>query len=171
MLIGLGNPGKKYSATRHNIGFMAVDRIGSSLGVDFNDKMCRSVVAKGKMGGESVVLAKPQTYMNLSGTAVAALLRRFSLGTEDFAVFHDDIDIPFGKIKEKKTGGSAGHRGIKSIMDELGTRDFHRIRIGVGRPPEGSDCVDYVLRPFDKSEKVPLEIMLDECCSRAINFV
>lgn len=146
---------------------MALERVSEKLGLNFNKKMCGAVVAS----GERVILAKPQTYMNRSGPAVADMLKRFSLTPEDMAVLHDDIDIPLGKIKEKRVGGSAGHNGIGSIMDALGTGEFLRIRIGVGRPPEGENPADYVLRPFEAGEEELAGGSLDESSERAINFV
>ncbi len=149
------------------MGFMALDRISEELGMNFDENICACFAAR----GERVILAKPQTYMNRSGSAVADMLKRFSLTPEDMAVLHDDIDIPLGKIKEKRAGGSAGHNGIGSIMDALGTGEFMRIRMGVGRPPEGESPADYVLRPFEASEEELVGGLLDESCNRAINFV
>lgn len=170
MIVGLGNPGKKYAHTRHNAGFMAVDLIRRKIGSGKERKTCSSVVSSGKVGGEEVILAKPQTYMNVSGEAVSALLDQYPMTVDDMTVIHDDIDIEAGKFKEKNGGGSAGHNGIASIMDELGTGDFRRLRVGVGRPPEGVDPADYVLLPFEENEKEMIERTLDEVCERAIVF-
>ncbi len=170
MIIGLGNPGREYALTRHNVGFMVVDRIAEKIKPAKSRNICGSEVAFAKARGGDVALAKPQTFMNLSGRAVAQLVARYSLGAEDITVIHDDIDIPHGKIKEKKSGGSAGHNGIESIIDELGTGDFRRLRIGVGRPLDGTDPADYVLNPFEENEMKIMEEVIEECAAKALNF-
>ena len=170
MLVGLGNHGAKYAATRHNIGFMAVERIADEFKTAFDEDICHSDVARVKNGEQEIVLAKPKTYMNRSGMAVAELMNEFSLTVDDLTVFHDDIDIALGKIKEKTGGGSAGHNGIESIVWALGTKEFRRIRLGVSRPPEGVDVVDYVLSPFESDELETVDRLLDESCRRAVKF-
>ncbi len=170
MVVGLGNPGPQYAATRHNAGFMAVDYIGDRLGIRFDAELCRSLVADGEHEGEDLTLAKPQTFMNLSGRAVSALMNRFSLSPDDLTVIHDDIDIPLGKVKEKSGGGSAGHNGIASIIHEIGTSDFRRLRIGVGRPSRGEDASEFVLSPFEKSEHDEINESIEKCFSMAVNF-
>lgn len=170
MLAGLGNPGRRYSSTRHNVGFMAVDFICERLGADFRENICFSLVAKAKFEGEEVVLAKPQTYMNLSGAAVSALLKHFSINTGDLTVIHDDVDIPLGKVKEKISGGSAGHKGVASIIEGVGTGDFRRLRMGVGRPAEGVDTDDHVLSPFGKDERSIIAETFENCYRLAISF-
>ena len=170
MLVGLGNHGAKYAATRHNIGFMAVERIADEFKTAFDEDMCHSDVARAKQSEQEIVLAKPKTYMNRSGMAVAELMNEFSLTVDDLTVFHDDIDIALGKIKEKTGGGSAGHNGIESIVWALGTKEFRRIRLGVSRPPEGVDVVDYVLSPFESDELETVDRLLDESCRRAVKF-
>jgi len=169
LFVGLGNPGDDYANTRHNAGFMAVDYIGERIGARFTG-MCGALVAEGKLDGEPVVLAKPQQYMNRSGRSVASLIERYSLSTDDLTVIHDDIDISLGKVKEKVGGGSAGHNGVESIVDALGTVEFRRIRVGVGRPPEGQDPADYVLSDFENGEVEILAGSLEETCNRAINI-
>ncbi|MBI5178328.1 MAG: aminoacyl-tRNA hydrolase [Nitrospinae bacterium] len=168
LLVGLGNPGPKYAKTRHNAGFMAVDLIAQSLNAAFDRDMCSSLIARGTAGNEDIVLAKPQTYMNLSGGAVAALMRKFSLRPEDITVIHDDIDIPPGKVKEKTGGGSGGHNGVSSIAERLGTPEFRRIRIGVGRPSAGMDAAEYVLSPFEADEKPLIAEALQDCLRRTV---
>ncbi len=170
MLVGLGNPGPKYARTRHNAGFMAVDRLGEMLGVHFDREIHNAFVARGETGGHEVVLAKPQTYMNLSGGPVAALMRKFSIKPDDVTVLHDDIDVPLGKVKDKIGGGAGGHNGVSSVAQHLGTPDFRRIRIGVGRPPEWQDAADYVLAPFEGSEGSSLKAAIEESCRRALAF-
>ncbi len=170
MLVGLGNHGEQYAATRHNIGFMAVDRLAEEFKTTFNEVICRSDVARARRDGEEIVLAKPKTYMNRSGRAVKELMDEFSAAPDDLTILHDDIDIALGKIKEKTGGGSAGHNGIESIVWALGTGEFRRIRLGVGRPPEGMDAADYVLSPFEANELETVDRLLDECCRRAVIF-
>jgi PTH1 family peptidyl-tRNA hydrolase len=170
LLVGLGNPGKKHAATRHNIGFMVVDRIAEKLNAGFSGNFCDSAVAKAVLGNEELVLAKPMTYMNNSGMAVTALLDNLSLTEADLTVIHDDIDIPLGKIKEKTGGGSAGHNGIESVVWALESENFRRIRMGVGRPPAGVDPADYVLCPFEAEEMETVAELLEEGGRRAIKF-
>ncbi len=170
LFVGLGNPGSRYLSNRHNVGFVAAESIGNRLEADFDEKFCSSAVASGRSKGEKVIIAKPQTYMNLSGKAVFALLKRFSLNAGDLTVIHDDIDIPLGKVKEKKGGGAGGHNGILSIVEEIGTNEFRRLRIGVGRPPNGADTADYVLSDFEESEKELIAESIEESVRLAVNF-
>jgi len=170
LFVGLGNPGPNYVSTRHNVGFMAVDYIGRENGAEIKKKVKNSLVGVFNRDGEEFVLAKPQGYMNRSGIAVRGLLSHYSLTPGDLTVLHDDVDIPLGKVKEKKTGGAGGHNGIASITDELGTRDFRRLRIGVGRPPNGVDTADYVLSPFGKDEKDVVTRSIEDCFQMIFNF-
>ena len=169
MVVGLGNPGTEYGDTRHNVGFMAVDRIAGELRIKFSEKIANSAVGKGQFRGEKVVLAKPLGYMNLSGKSVVGLMDHFSAGPSDLTVLHDDLDIGLGKVKLKKGGGSAGHNGIISIMEEVGTGDFRRIRIGIGRPPAGEDVSDYVLSPFTGEEEGLISRTIENCFEIAVN--
>lgn len=162
--MGLGNPGAGYANTRHNAGFMAADEAGRILGVKFDREICQSFVADTDAGDERCVLAKPQTFMNKSGAAVAALMRKFSVELKDLTVAHDDIDVPLGTLKDKTGGGAGGHNGVSDIARALGSPDFRRLRIGVGRPPEGWDVADYVLSPFEKAERQVIEKSIGECC-------
>ncbi|MFA5134090.1 MAG: aminoacyl-tRNA hydrolase [Patescibacteria group bacterium] len=150
LIIGLGNPGKKYGKTRHNLGFMAVDFLQKKLEAPefkLNKKLAAEISKSGK-----IILAKPQTFMNLSGGAAIKLLSFYKLTADDILIIHDDIDLEFGKIKEGKNHGAAGHNGVKSIIELLGTKDFNRLRIGVGRPPENIPPEDYVLQNFSSEE-------------------
>jgi len=161
----LGNPGREYEETRHNVGFMLIDRLAS----DRNIKLKRSGVAligKGTVGGVQAVLMKPLTYMNLSGDAVARFSDFFAIPVESIVVAHDDCDLPLGRIRLKKNGGSGGHKGIISITERLGSPDFQRVRLGIGRPEHG-DVADYVLRPFRRDEGE----LLDEMLARGIESV
>jgi len=149
IVAGLGNPGQKYANTRHNAGFMVVDALARSMGITVGVKMCQALTGTGKIGTVDVLLAKPQTYMNLSGCSVAALLQRYGLTPEDLVVVYDDLDLPPGRIRVRPRGGSAGHRGVQSIIDALGSSDFPRVRVGIGRPDgPAADPVDFVLAPL-----------------------
>jgi PTH1 family peptidyl-tRNA hydrolase len=167
IVLGLGNPGKKYERTRHNLGFMIVDRIAAQKNISICTKKCRSLVGEWTLLGEKVLLAKPQTFMNLSGEAVEELVRAFSLGIDDLLVVHDDMDLSFGRIRIRTRGGSAGHRGLQSILSALGSENFLRVRVGVGHPPVGVDPIDYLLFPFSEEEAA----LLDPTLQRAAEAV
>lgn len=162
LVVGLGNPGPSYSGTRHNIGFRAVDALAKRLNTSVSNKDLRSLVGRARVPGEAtdVVLAKPQTFMNLSGRAVAPLLRKHNLGPQDLWVVHDDIDLPFGRLRIRRGGGAGGHNGISSIFQDVADRDFVRIRMGVGRP-DPDDAVDYVLDTFVEPERERLPAFID----------
>ena len=146
LIVGLGNPGREYAATRHNIGFMVADRLARELGVAVEKKMFKALVGQGRINGEKVALAKPQTYMNLSGEAVGALLNWHKLAAGDLIVIYDDLDLPPGKLRIRPEGGPGGHKGMQSIIQALGTENFTRVRVGIGRPAiPGFESVDYVL--------------------------
>lgn len=148
LIVGLGNPGREYQRTRHNAGFMIVDALAERWHLNFGRQRSRAELAEGMAGTRRVILAKPQTYMNNSGEAVRPLLRMNNLTPADLLVIADDLDLPFGRVRLRDQGSSGGQRGIKSIIDHLGTDQFARLRIGIGRPPDGEDPVDYVLQPF-----------------------
>lgn len=153
LVVGLGNPGNRYALTRHNVGFMVADHIAMSLKAGSYRESCHSLLAESDAPREKVVLAKPMTFMNLSGKAVSLCLDRFSLQPENLIVVHDDIDLEFGRVKIRNRGGHGGHNGMRSIMKEIDNRDFLRIKIGIGRPPEGVDPADYVLSRFRGEEE------------------
>lgn len=162
LIVGLGNPGKEYAGTRHNIGFMVIDRLAAVLGVAVEGKMFKALVGQGLINGEKVVLAKPQTYMNLSGEAVGALLHWFKLSPADLLVIYDDLDLANGKLRLRPGGGSGGHKGVQSIIQALQTDSFNRVRVGIGRPPApGYSTVDYVLGHFSQDEAAAREEVLD----------
>ncbi len=152
LAVGLGNPGPEYAATRHNVGFMVVDRLAGSLGVGWERVGGPALEAAALVSGVALRLLKPLTYMNLSGRAVAAALRRHNLGPGSLCVVHDDLDLPCGALRLRPGGGAGGHRGVMSIIEELGSADFARVRVGIGRPAGGQDAVDYVLSPFPAAE-------------------
>jgi len=157
LIVGLGNPGRAYAKHRHNIGFFVIDEISGRANIAVTKKAFGAKIGQGKLSSVPVLFAKPQTFMNLSGTAVSPLLGYYRCYLKDLIVIHDDIDLAVGRIKIGFGSGHGGHNGIRSIIEELGSPDFYRIRIGVGRPPEGVDSADYVLHPFPKEERKQVE--------------
>jgi len=162
LILGLGNPGPRYELTRHNAGFLVLENLADKYKIKLSQNKYRSLYGKGEIDGLPVILAKPMTYMNESGKAVKALISAFNLSLEKILVTHDDIDLPLGKIKTKFKGGDGGQLGIRSAIETLQTREFFRIRIGVGRPEHGEDIVDYVLSPFDEQESGLLNEVMDK---------
>lgn len=162
LIVGLGNPGAEYEATRHNAGFMLIDRMAGARSCRFK-RAGRALWTKAVISGREAVLAKPQTFMNLSGEAVAELKDAFGVDICDLTVAYDDLDLPLGRIRLRRGGGSGGHRGIESIIQCLGSRDFQRLRLGIGRPspPSSEDTVSYVLSPFSPDQSHGLGKMLD----------
>jgi PTH1 family peptidyl-tRNA hydrolase len=154
IVVGLGNPGQEYGATRHNIGFMAVDKLAERWGITSWRERYTAAVAEYR-GEETVLLVKPQTFMNLSGRAAVPLAAFYKVAYEDIIVIYDDLDLPTGKLRLRLKGGSGGHRGIESLIYESGKDDFCRVRIGIGRPPEGWETANYVLGRFS-AEEVPV---------------
>jgi len=156
IIVGLGNPGEKYKNTRHNVGFQAIDEIAANFQFSiFNfQSIFNAQISKGQIANEKIILVKPQTFMNLSGETVKTLIKNLKLKIKNLVVIHDDIDLPLGKIKISKNRGSAGHKGVKSIIKETGTKDFIRIRIGI-QPKEGKprNVEKFVLRKFNKEEE------------------
>lgn len=152
-IVGLGNPGSKYAKTRHNLGFMVLDVIARSLDIEFIEKK-DYMIAKGSLAGHEVLLVGPLTFMNLSGIAVTGMLHKFNITPDNLVVIHDDIDMETGRLKIRKNGSSGGHRGIESIIQHIGTKDFIRVKIGVGREI-GMLAEDYVLKKF-KRDELPL---------------
>ncbi|WP_366923349.1 aminoacyl-tRNA hydrolase [Metallumcola ferriviriculae] len=151
LIAGLGNPGAKYEATRHNAGFMVADLVADYLNVAINRTRWRSCYGKGRYQGQEVMVVKPQTFMNLSGEAVSEVYRYFKLSLQDLIVVYDDLDLPLGKIRIRPSGGAGGHKGLASIIQHLGSEDIVRVRVGVGRS-ERDDTVDYVLSVFDDEQ-------------------
>jgi PTH1 family peptidyl-tRNA hydrolase len=169
LIIGLGNPGQGYSNNRHNIGFMCLKHFAKEHGIEFDKKQADARTGLGNIEGIDVVLAKPQTYMNLSGKSVNRLMHKYKLKPEDIIVVHDDMDLPLGKVRIRMGGSSGGHNGINSIIAEIGTREFIRIKIGIGRPERDEDnrvydreIVDYVLSNFSRDEKKQLEPSIEK---------
>jgi len=160
LIVGLGNPGPRYQWTRHNAGFMVLDRLSSLSGIQVNRKSFAGLSGEGYWKGMRLFLLKPQTFMNLSGKSVAEAMRYYKISLDNLIVLHDDLDIPFGRAKIKMGGGHGGHNGLRSLVDELGGREFTRIRIGIERPRQG-DASDYVLSPFNKEQENKLLQLLD----------
>jgi len=152
VILGLGNPGPRYELTRHNAGFWVADNLAEKYNIQLRHHKYFSLYGKGEVEGFEVVIAKPRTYMNESGKAAKSLLSAFGLSPEQLLVIHDDIDLPLGKIKKKFKGGDGGQRGIRSTIQSLRTGEFARVRVGIGRPEDRDDIVDYVLSPFDKED-------------------
>ena len=153
VVVGLGNPGKRYERTRHNAGFMAVGELARRLRIEVFQEKSHSLIGRGRIETAQIVLAKPQTFMNESGRAVAAILHDFYVSPGDLIVIHDDLDLPLGTVRIKTGGGHSGHNGLRSVIESLGTSDFVRVRMGIGRPAQGVDSADYVLSPFLSDEK------------------
>ena len=152
LIIGLGNPDLRYQSTRHNIGFLVIDKLASDYNISMSMKGFDACFGKGKIGDIPVLLAKPQTYMNLSGVSTKKLIDYFKIDLEDLIIVHDDIDLPFETIRLKEGGGHAGHKGLISIIDRLGDMEFIRVRIGIGKPADRSMVEQYVLEPFTEDE-------------------
>ena len=154
LIVGLGNPGRGYANNRHNVGFVCLNYFARTQGIRFDKKQGRARIGIGEVAGTKVVVAKPQTYMNSSGQSVALLVQRFNIDRDNLIVIHDDLDLPLGRIRIRSGGGSAGHKGVESIITELGSQDFPRIRVGIGRPTTDSieisedDVIAYVLGDF-----------------------
>ena len=152
LIVGLGNPGARYALNRHNVGFQCIDRLTETYGIPLRKKRFKARYGEGTIEGHLVVLAKPLTFMNSSGKAVAPLSRHYHLAPQRVLVIHDDLDLPLGRVRLRPGGSSGGHRGLKSIIEALGTQDFPRLRIGIGRPAQG-DPIDYVLSDFDPDQE------------------
>lgn len=162
LVVGLGNPGPGYADTRHNVGFGVAELLAERAGARFSlHKRSNAEVAEGRLAGRKVVLAKPRTYMNESGGPVAGLVRYFSVPPEELVVVHDDLDLGFGVIRLKRGGGEGGHNGLRSISRSIGTKDYLRVRFGIGRPPGRQDPADFVLKRFSATERKELDFAVD----------
>lgn len=152
MIVGLGNPGKKYELTKHNVGFLVADLLADELNISITNKKENALMVETRLAGEKIILVKPQTFMNLSGTAVGALARFYQIPANNIIVIYDDLDIFPGKIRVRSQGTAGGHNGIKSLIQHLGTTEFSRIKVGIGRPEPNWQTPDYVLSPFNDQE-------------------
>jgi PTH1 family peptidyl-tRNA hydrolase len=157
LVVGLGNPGRKYAGNRHNAGFHCLDRLAEAYGMVFDTKRDKAFLALGRVAGRRVVLAKPQTYVNGSGEAVGALTRFYKIAPECVLVIYDELDLPQGTIRLRSRGSAGGHRGMLSIIEHLGTQEFPRLRVGIGRPPGRMEPKAYVLQDFDTAERELME--------------
>jgi PTH1 family peptidyl-tRNA hydrolase len=160
LLVGLGNPGKEHRRNRHNAGFMLMDLLAAELGLTFRRRKSLALITDGRLMDRKVILAKPQTYMNLSGRSVGPLMRFYRIPLSNLLIAYDELDLPPGSIRLLPGGGSAGHKGMRSIIEHLATQDFPRLRIGIGRPPGRMDPSDYVLQDFSSEERISLEVTL-----------
>ena len=171
LIVGLGNPGSRYAATRHNVGFQVVDQVSKTFGITLGKVKSKAIIGEGKLDDKKVILAKPQTFMNLSGQAVAALARFYKVPVENMVVIHDDLDLPLGTLRIRPGGGAGGQKGVLSIIEQLGTPDFARIRFGIGRPPGRMDPKDYVLENFLPKEQELAEFTILTARDAVISFI
>lgn len=170
LIVGLGNPGREHRDNRHNIGFMAVDRLAERYGISMGKVQNRAITGNGRIGGQSVILVKPQTFMNLSGDAVGPLARYYKVPPANVLVIYDELDLPFGSVRLREKGGSGGHNGMKSIINHLGN-DFPRLRLGIGRPPGKMPPSAWVLQDFGKDEAVTADAMLDTAVAATYTYL
>lgn len=166
LIVGLGNPDPKHILNRHNVGFQCLDHLAQVHGLKFRRKQAQAALASGEVRGVKVALVKPLTYMNLSGKAVESLLHDYEIPLADVLVIYDDLDLPLGRIRLRSDGSSGGHKGMQSIIEHLGTQNFPRLRVGIGRPPD-EDAVSYVLSDFTPEEKA----VMDGTCERVVAAV
>jgi PTH1 family peptidyl-tRNA hydrolase len=171
LIAGLGNPGKRYAANRHNIGFMIADHYAAEHDWNFGKLQHEAMLALGRIDDLRVIVAKPQTMMNLSGRSVSGLLRFYKVPLDRLLVIYDELDLPFGKLRLREKGGAGGHNGMKSIIEKLGTTDFARMRIGVGRPPGRMHPAAFLLRDFEDSERVELDGLIGDAVRAIETFV
>jgi PTH1 family peptidyl-tRNA hydrolase len=171
VLVGLGNPGREFKRQRHNVGFMLLDHLAEEHGLAFGGVRRRALTANGRIAGEPVMLAKPQTFMNLSGHAVSQLLRYYRVPLDRLLVIFDDLDLPLGALRFRESGGTGGHKGMGSIVEQLGSKAFARLRVGIGRPPGRMDPADYVLQPFGAQEQSLLSVVLAEAAAGILTFL
>ncbi len=171
LIAGLGNPGREYRESRHNFGFMALDRLADRLNAQFTKEQQKALIAAVPYEGCKLLLVKPQTFMNESGRAVVPLLRYYKIPQDHLFVIHDDMDLPFGTIRIRPNGSNGGQKGMGSIISQLGSQEFSRLRCGIGHPPGQMEVVDYVLNKFGKEEEELLPAVLDRASSCALDFV
>ena len=176
LVVGLGNPGREYAGHRHNVGFMVADLLASRLGAKFGrSKRAHAEVAEGRLanqrgqigGGPKLILAKPLTYMNLSGAPVSQLVQFFKVPVDNVLAVHDELDVPYGQVRAKRGGGEGGHNGLRSMSKSLGTKEYARVRFGIGRPPGRQDPADFVLSDFTAAERKELEFLVDRAADVA----
>jgi PTH1 family peptidyl-tRNA hydrolase len=171
LIVGLGNPGREYRETRHNIGFLLMDRLAVNLNARFTRLQSKALVASTTYQERKIILAKPQTFMNLSGQSVQGLIHFYKLPLTNILIAHDDLDLPPGTIRIRPDGGSAGQKGMSSILERLGTDEFPRLRLGVGRPPGQMQAPDYVLQDFSNGERTLISETLNRAMEAVLTFV
>ena len=171
LIVGLGNPGREYSNNRHNIGFLVLDSLAQRLDTSFSRMKMNALMTAVKYKGQRIILIKPQTFMNLSGKAVSSYSRFYKLPLENMMVVYDDVDLPFQVLRMRPTGGDAGQKGVRSIIQELGTKDFPRLRIGIDRPPGRMSVSSYVLLDFSKQESRDLPFVLEQASDAILTFI
>ena len=171
LIVGLGNPVLAYRHNRHNVGFMVADALADKLEIPLKRVKFKAQIGNGKLEDIPIIIAKPLTFMNKSGEAVAPLVRYFKVPLERLLVIHDDMDLPLGTLRMRPSGGSAGHNGMLSIFDKLGTNAIPRLRVGIGRPPGRMDPADYVLQDFPRSEEELLSMVIAQACEAALAFI
>jgi peptidyl-tRNA hydrolase, PTH1 family len=163
LVVGLGNPGPRYEGNRHNVGFLVADELADRMGGRFKGHRSVADVLEGRLAGARVALVKPRVFMNLSGGPVAGAVKFFKVPLENLVVVHDELDLPYGAVRLKLGGGENGHNGLRSVTKSLGSRDYHRVRFGIGRPPGRMDPADFVLRDFSATERKELAFAVDRC--------
>lgn len=171
LIVGLGNPGREYAWTRHNLGWQVAAYLADEWGISLGKKSLEAVWGQGRVGGETVILARPTTYMNLSGQAVALLLAYFKLSPEQLVVIHDDLDVPLWRLKIVERGGAGGHRGVASIISQLHTEEFLRVKLGIGRPPVEMPTENYVLSHFPAGEAENLAQLIERAAQAVDTLV
>lgn len=171
LIVGLGNPGHEYRESRHNIGFLLLSHLAERLGVTFSRLQSKALVTDGRYQDHKIILAKPQTFMNLSGQAVGPLVNFYKIPLENLLVVYDEVDLPFGTLRLRPSGGSGGHNGMKSLITRLGTEGFPRLRLGVSRPPGRMEAAAYVLQDFSREEAALLPEILDLAGDAALTFI
>lgn len=171
MIIGLGNPGKQYEQTRHNIGFEVIDALSQQLGIPLNQSKLKGLYGMGFYKGEKVLLLKPLTYMNLSGESIRAVMDYYQVDIENLLVIYDDLDLPVGKIRLRQKGSAGGHNGIKSTIAHLGTQQFNRVRIGIDRPTTSMPIPDYVLGRFHKEEQLGVQEAVEKSTKACVAWI
>ena len=171
LIVGFGNPGREYRENRHNIGFMLIDRLSMRLDARMRRMQSKALLGSATYRDAKVILAKPQTFMNLSGQAVQGLVRFYKVPLENIMIAHDDLDLPFGVLRLRPDGGAGGQKGVKSTIEHLGTQDFPRLRLGIGRPPGRMDAAAYVLQDFAKGDEQILSETLERAADSVLTFI
>lgn len=171
LIAGLGNPGSRYDNTRHNVGFATVDLIASQNNIKISKLKHKAVYGEGSIEGSRVIISKPQTFMNLSGESIRDMVEWYKMPSSHIIIIYDDVDLPYGKIRIRPKGSSGTHNGMRSILYQLATEDFPRIRIGIGRPPEGWDLADYVLGKFNESDRKTMDESIKKAADAAREII